>query len=593
MEDINAHKAKNHIAQPLQQSDDLRNELEKYKALIKASNIGAWQYFSETEYLWCNEICFSMLGRDINNYDLSGKKNLNATWIDLLHPEDVETATTRFGEYLKNPQGTYENHYRMQHIDGNWIWIWSRGNLLPGSNKSPYPVVVGTNVDITYSKGVEETIQQERVMLRTLIDNLPDAIYIKDAEGRKIIANTTDVVSIGAASEADVIGKTDLELFPNEIGLRCYQDDMSVLKEGISIIDKDEFFLDAGGIKRWLLTSKIPIRDENGRIIRLLGIGHDITNRKKSEETLNKLNQDLQDKSDKLSKQAEDLKSLNEELAKQKEQELEKAIAQGKFEIASEVLHDIGNAMVGFGSHLNRINRSLEQNNLDTIKSLALFLKGQQLAISGIIGADKAAALVTITDGIAKTQATNHEEISVSVKDLLNIISHIQEILNIQRQLVRGHGGVHERKPVNLINIIEDCKAMLFAALDKKNILFKTSIQPGSYVIKGDHTKLMQVILNILKNSVEAIDFDAEEKEIGLAMQIVDDIIELTITDNGQGFDQEISHHFFERGFTTKTTGTGLGLYNCRSIVESHAGSLEINSKGKGLGAVITIKFAL
>lgn len=586
------------MVEPAQQNDDLGNELKKYKALIKASNIGAWEYFSETEYLWCNEICFSMLGRDINNYDLSGKKNLNATWIDLLHPEDVEAATMRFGEYLKNPQGTYENHYRMRHINGNWVWVWSRGSLLPGSNNSPYPVIVGTNVNITHHKEVEETIQQERIMLRTLIDNLPDAIYIKDIEGRKIIANKTDVASIGAASEtnvseADVIGKTDLELFPNEIGLRCYQDDMSVLRDGVSIINKDEFFLDAGGEKRWLLTSKIPVRNEHGRIIRLLGIGHDITNRKQSEETLNKLNQDLLDKSDKLSKQAEDLKLLNEELAKQKEQELEKAIAQGKFEIASEVLHDIGNAMVGFGSHLNRINRSLEQNNLDTIKNLSLFLKGQQPAISNVIGVDKAAALVTITEGIAKTQAINHEEISTSVKDLLNIISHIQEILNIQRQLVRGHGGVHERKPVNLINIIEDCKAMLFASLDKKNVQFKTSIQPGNYIIKGDHTKLMQVILNVFKNSVEAIDLNAEEKKISLAMQSIDNIIELTVTDNGQGFDTETSSRFFERGFTTKKTGTGLGLYNCRSIVESHAGSFEIKSEGPGLGAAITIKFAL
>ncbi len=586
-------KSPAYTAQTFQQDDDLNKELRKYKALIKASNIGAWEYFSETEFLWCNEICLSMLGRDIKDYDLSGNRNLNAIWIDLLHPEDVETATTRFGEYLKNPKGAYENHYRMRHINGDWIWIWSRGSLLHDGNESSYPIIVGTNVNITHRKQIEETIQQERALLRTLIDNLPDVIYIKDTEGRKIIANKADVVSIGVASEADVIGKTDLELFPNEIGLRCYQDDMSVLKDGLSIINKDEFFWDAGGIKRWLLTSKIPVRDDNGRIIRLLGIGHDITKRKQSEEILNKLNQDLLDKSNELSKQAEDLKALNEELAKQKEQELEKAVAQGKFEIASEVLHDIGNAMVGFGSYLNRINRALEQNNLDTIKSLALFLKGQQTAMADAIGADKAAALVSITEGIAKTQTSNHEEIGSSIKELLNIISHIQEILNIQRQLVRGHGGVHERKPVNLINIIDDCKSMLFASFEKKGIRFKTDIQSGSYIIKGDHTKLMQVILNILKNSIEAIDFDTAEKHITLGMQTIDEVIELIVTDNGQGFEEETGRHLFERGFTTKKTGTGLGLYNCRSIVESHTGSLDISSKGPDMGAVTTIRFAL
>ncbi len=310
-------------------------------------------------------------------------------------------------------------------------------------------------------------------------------------------------------------------------------------------------------------------------------------------EELQGVNEELHAQSEELSKQAEDLKRLNAELAKQKEQELEKAVAQGKFEIASEVLHDIGNAMVGFGSYLNRINRTVEQNNVETIKSLVLFLKGQEEAIGSVIGKDKAAALVSITEGISKTQSTNQEEIGSSINELLNIVTHIQEILSIQSQFVRGHGGVHDRKPVNLINIIDDCKAMLFASFEKKGIQFKINIEPGSYIIKGDHTKLMQVLLNILKNSVEAIDMESVEKKISLSMQSVGKIIEISIQDNGQGFDEVTGHKLFERGFTTKKAGTGLGLYNCRSIVESHAGTFAITSDGPGKGATIKIGFAL
>jgi ligand-binding sensor domain-containing protein/signal transduction histidine kinase len=310
-------------------------------------------------------------------------------------------------------------------------------------------------------------------------------------------------------------------------------------------------------------------------------------------EELQTLNLELHAQSDELSRQAAELKLLNKEIQKQKEQELEKAIAQGKFEIASEVLHDIGNALVGFGAHLNRINRSLEKNNIDTIKNLAIFLKGKQTAIGGVLGADKAAALVTITEGIAKAQGNNGVEIDASISELFNIISHIQEILNIQRQFVRGHGGAHDRKPVNLINIIDDCRAMLFASFDKHGIDFKVNTQPGNYVIKGDHTKLMQVILNILKNSIEAMNFETAGKHITLNLQHDDKVIELSLVDNGQGFDAATHERLFERGFTTKKTGTGLGLYNCRSIVESHTGSFDIKSDGTGLGAVTTIRFAV
>lgn len=553
--------------------DELNKELKKYKALISASNTGAWEYNTTTEVLWGNDIYFSMLGRDIKDFDTSGKKNLANSWVNMLHPDDKANAITGFENYCKTPEGGYEAYFRMSHSDDSWVWIWSRGKYIGDG------VIVGTHVNITQRKLAEEAMQQERILLRTLIDSLPDVIYIKDAEGRKVIANKADVLSIGKKSEAEVIGKTDLELFPNDMGKRGYEDDMRTIKGGEAILNKEEFFINDDGSKRWLVTSKVPVRDKSGAVSRLIGIGHDITVRKESEELLNK--------------QATDLKLLNAELSRQKEQEVERAVAQGKFEIASEVLHDIGNALVGFGSHLNRISRNLEKNKVETIKNLGIFLKAQQTAIAGVLGEDKANALVTITEGIAREQGENRTEIDTSISELYNIISHIQEILNIQRQFVKGHGGVHERKSVNLVNIIDDCRSMLFASFDKHKINFKVNAQPGSYVIKGDHTKLMQVILNILKNSVEAMNFEAEGKQITLNLQSDDKIIELSLVDNGQGFDATVAEHLFERGYTTKKTGTGLGLYNCRSIVESHTGSFDIKSDGPGLGAVTTIRFAV
>jgi PAS domain S-box-containing protein len=536
--------------------------------------------------MWCNDIYFSLLGRDIADYDFSGGNNLTDVWANLLHPDDRDNAIKQFNAYIENPEGAYESYFRMEHSSGEWVWIWSRGRLFNDVKESAHPVIIGTHVDITRHKKAEEAIQSERILLRTLIDSLPDTIYVKDIKARKIIANRTDVAYIGYSTEEEVLGKTDLDLFKNDIGRRGYEDDMRIITSGEALINQEEYFLDPSGTMRWLLTTKIPVRDESGRIIRLLGIGHDITKRKQSDEVLKKLNEEL-------SKQAEDLKALNQQLEKQKEQELEKAIAQGKFEIASEFLHDIGNAMVGLGSHLNRINRAVDQNNLNDVKSLTIFLKTNQAAIAGAIGAQKAGALVAITEGIELTHSGNTQEIHKSINELVNIITHIQEILNIQRQLVRGHRGIHERKPVNLENILHDCRSMLFASIDKKGIQFNINIKPGAYTIKGDHTKLMQVILNILKNSIEAINFEAAQKSISVEMHTVGEVVELTITDNGQGFDEKTASLFFVRGFTTKKNGTGLGLYNIRTIIESHAGSFEIKSDGPGLGAVSVIRFAL
>ena len=511
----------------------------------------------------------------------------------MLHPDDREAAVSRFNNYLAKPEGRYENTFRLKHADGSWLWIRSGGGFLKAREAGNIDTLIGTHTDISRLMQAEEDMQQERILLRTLIDNIPDTIYVKDAEARKIIANKTDVVTVGAGSEAEIIGKTDLELFPNEIGLRGYENDMEILRTGKALLNKEEVFYDKKGNQHWLLTSKVPVFDENGRVTRIVGIGHNITERKRSDEALNNLNKELNAQSEELSKQAHELKALNEQLVKQKEQELEKAIAQGKFEIASEVLHDIGNALVGFGSYLTRINKGIEKNNLDSIRNLHLFLKAQQTLIGTSIGDNKASALVKITEGIEKSQSEHHLEATASISELLNIVSHIQEILNIQRQFVRGHGGTHERKLVNIAHIIDDSRSMLFASFDKRGVKLNINVRPGNHVIKGDHTKLMQVILNILKNSLEAIDMEKDEKVISVFLETMDDYISLKIVDTGQGFDEETSRRFFERGFTTKKSGTGLGLYNCKSIVESHAGSFNISSEGVGKGATIAIKFAI
>ena len=134
---------------------------------------------------------------------------------------------------------------------------------------------------------------------------------------------------------------------------------------------------------------------------------------------------------------------------------------------------------------------------------------------------------------------------------------------------------------------------MLLASFEKKGVKLDFNIGPGKHVIKGDQTKLMQVMLNILKNSIEALDIEKKTNSISINLATIDKFIEIKIIDNGCGFDEETSKKFSERGFTTKKSGTGLGLYNCKSIIETHQGTFSITSNGPGLGATTTIKFDL
>ena len=150
----------------------------------------------------------------------------------------------------------------------------------------------GISRDITERRHIERTLAErtvelskERLLLRTLIDNLPDAIYAKDAAGRKTMANPADLKNLRCRTEADAIGKSDFDLFPKDIAEKFWADDQEVI-QGKPVINREEFFLDEKGQKRWLLSSKLPLRDPGGKVIGLMGIGRDITKRKQAEETL-------------------------------------------------------------------------------------------------------------------------------------------------------------------------------------------------------------------------------------------------------------------------------------------------------------------
>src|SRR5215469_10780346 len=126
---------------------------------------------------------------------------------------------------------------------------------------------------------------QERLLLRTLIDNLPDCIYAKDLTGRKTLANPADLKNLRCETEADAIGKSDFDFFPQEVAEKFWADDQKVI-QGQPVINREEYFLDEEGRQVWLLTSKLPLRDADGEVIGLIGIGRDITQEKRMQTEL-------------------------------------------------------------------------------------------------------------------------------------------------------------------------------------------------------------------------------------------------------------------------------------------------------------------
>ena len=123
----------------------------------------------------------------------------------------------------------------------------------------------------------------ERNLLRTLIDNIPDAIFAKDIKGRFILKNLADARRMGAASTEETIGKTDFDYYSPELAAQYDADDQKVIQSGEAVIDREEQIIGPTGYSGWVLTTKLPLQDHEGKVIGLVGIGHDITERKRAE----------------------------------------------------------------------------------------------------------------------------------------------------------------------------------------------------------------------------------------------------------------------------------------------------------------------
>ncbi len=270
----------------------------------------------------------------------------------------------------------------------------------------------------------------------------------------------------------------------------------------------------------------------------------------------------------------------------------EKAIEHSKFEMASGVLHDIGNAIAGFASYITKMKQSIAQLDVENLNNLKSFVQSNAGAMHTAIGERKTTAVIDLISETVDSFNSNGTHMNELILNQLNILSHIQEILNIQRQYVVGKNNVREL--VDLRNVVSDAKAMIFGTLENSKIIFKITAPAKLRKIKGDRTKLIQVFLNLFKNSVDSIIASQNpDKQIHVSIENNEERITILIKDNGLGFESHIKAELFTRGFTTKTSGSGMGLANCKSIIEGHNGDLTLDSAGSGKGCTTIVYFNL
>ncbi len=141
---------------------------------------------------------------------------------------------------------------------------------------------VATHEDITGVKD-QRAVANERMSLQTLIDFVPDYLWVKDTESRFVIANKALTIDSGLAKTSELIGLSDHDLHEPELAQVFFADEQKILNSGKPMIDSEELVVDAMGNEKWLLSTKVPLHDEHNEVFGLVGIARDITERKKAD----------------------------------------------------------------------------------------------------------------------------------------------------------------------------------------------------------------------------------------------------------------------------------------------------------------------
>jgi PAS domain S-box-containing protein len=154
-------------------------------------------------------------------------------------------------------------------------------------------VVITSLVDRRLS-AQQAKLDEERKMLRALIDNIPDFMYVKDRESRFVITNEYTAQALGANSVEEILGKTDFDFYPMDRATAFYGDEQGVMQSGQPMYDREERAFDGTGGESDILTTKVPLRDNKGRVTGLAAVSRDISERKKSENAVRMAHQEAE-----------------------------------------------------------------------------------------------------------------------------------------------------------------------------------------------------------------------------------------------------------------------------------------------------------
>ena len=426
--------------------------------------------------------------------------------------------------------------------------------------------------DITRLKLTEERLRKtitqlehQTQLFESVFNNISDGIVVADELGKLTMFNPT-AEQIAGGPQLDV----SIPDWTEKYGMYCMDKETEFPTDELPLVrairgestDNVEMFVRNPSIPEgaYISVSGRPLRDENGKHHGGVAVFRDMTERVRAAERLNQ------------------------------------AFAEGRLEVVETILHNIGNAINSVAVGVDTVYKQLAEDVLSSrLNALANALKAHQEDLGDYVtNHPQGQKVLPFILALASDLDEADRDLKQTIERVREKTSHIVDIVRTQK----SHGSTTDlRKDINLAEALSSAVKVLHESIESRNIRIDIHCDEMMEDIRIQESQFHQMIVNMVKNSIEAIDElertgePTEAPFIEIRSVIDEDSLYIDIMDNGIGLGGDQSDAIFSAGYTTKQTGTGLGLHSSANFVIAAGGKISASSDGYGKGTAIHIVF--
>jgi PAS domain S-box-containing protein len=408
---------------------------------------------------------------------------------------------------------------------------------------------------IAERKKAEEQLR----LFRNLIERSNDCIFAVEPKwGRFLDVNNRACDSLGYTRKELLNMMTIKDIEVSTPDDSCWQKQIEQLKEKKDIVKEDRYKRKDGSTFFVETSLKLVTQEKQDYII---AIARDITERKRAEAKL---------------------KTAQEKL-------LETAREVGMAEVATGVLHNVGNVLNSVSVTAESIQKRVRNSKISYISDVVGLLEEH----SGNLGTfmtneERGKKIPAFLANLSKELVDEQQRCLEALEALTKHVQHVADIIQLQQSHSKAKGLI---EPVSISELVEDTIQIYADALTRNKVEVKRELADLPTLLLDRH-KVLQILTNLISNAIHALSKSSQDDKILkiCVKESKSEFLRIDICDNGMGIPKENLTRIFEHGFTTKKTGHGFGLHSTALSVNELNGSIKVHSDGPGKGAVFTVE---